>query len=54
MCPDYLNIKDADIVGAYNISLSQGYEIKPNSKKGIIEKGKLKKQKLLEENLITL
>ena len=54
MCLDYLNIKDADIVGAYNISLSQGYEIKPNSKKRIIEKGKLKEQKLLEENLTTV
>ena len=37
-CKDHFIIKDADIVGAYNISISEGFDEKPKSKKGKINK----------------
>jgi len=43
-CDDYGKLKDADIVGAYNITYSEGNEVKGKSKKGRLLKGLQKKQ----------
>jgi IS605 OrfB family transposase len=45
-CKDFDKVKDADIVGAYNICYKEGTEVKGKSKKGIMEKGKKKKEAL--------
>jgi IS605 OrfB family transposase len=45
-CDDYGKIKDADVVGAYNITYSEGSVVKGKSKKGRLEKGKIKKQEI--------
>lgn len=42
-CDDYAKQKDADIVGAYNITYVEGSEVKVKSKKGRLLKGKQKK-----------
>ena len=42
-CDDFGKLKDADIVAAYNITYSEGSEIKSNSKKGRLLKGLKKK-----------
>ena len=44
LCEHFDIIKDADIVGAYNITYTHGEIIKSKSKKGIMEKGKKNKQ----------
>ena len=49
-CDDFGKLKDADIVAAYNITYSEGSEIKSNSKKGRLLKG-LKKKLELEVEL---
>ena len=43
-CDDYGKLKDADIVGAYNITYVEGNEVKGKSKKGRLLKGLQKKQ----------
>ena len=43
-CDDYGKLKDADIVAAYNITYSEGLEVKAKSKKGRLLKGLQKKQ----------
>jgi IS605 OrfB family transposase len=43
-CDDYGKLKDADIVGAYNITYAEGNEVKGKSKKGRLLKGLQKKQ----------
>lgn len=43
-CDDYGKLKDADIVGAYNITYSEGLDVKGKSKKGRLLKGLQKKQ----------
>jgi len=48
-CDDYGKLKDADIVGAYNITYSEGSDVKGKSKAGRLLKGKQKK----ENNFIT-
>jgi IS605 OrfB family transposase len=49
-CKDYDKVKDADEVGAYNITYSEGIEVKEKSKKGKIESAKKKKEAM--ENLV--
>jgi IS605 OrfB family transposase len=45
-CDDYAKQKDADIVGAYNITYVEGSEVKGKSKAGRLLKGKQKKQNI--------
>ena len=45
-CDDYGKLKDADIVGAYNITYSEGAEVKGKSKEGRLLKGKQKKEEI--------
>lgn len=42
-CDDFGKLKDADIIAAYNITYSEGSEVKGNSKKGRLLKGLKKK-----------
>jgi transposase len=42
-CDDYGKLKDADIVAAYNITYSEGSEVKGKSKKGRMSNAKQKK-----------
>lgn len=46
-CDDFDKVKDADLVGAYNICLKEGQSVKGKSKKGKMEKGKQKKEQSL-------
>jgi IS605 OrfB family transposase len=46
-CDDYGKLKDADIVAAYNITYSEGLEVKSKSKKGKLLKGLQKKQNFI-------
>lgn len=46
-CDDFDKVKDADLVGAYNICLKEGQLVKGKSKKGKMEKGKQKKEQSL-------
>lgn len=43
-CDDFGKLKDADIIAAYNITYSEGSEVKGKSKKGRLLKGLQKKQ----------
>lgn len=52
-CDDFGKLKDADIIAAYNITYSEGSEVKGNSKKGRLLKG-LKKKLELEVELMQI
>ncbi len=46
VCEDFSKVKDADIVGSYNICYKDGKKVKEKSKEGKLEKGKTKKLEL--------
>ena len=50
-CNDYGKVKDADIIGGYNITYSEGSDVKGKSKKGRLLKGLQKKQEQLIEKV---
>ena len=46
-CKDFDKLKDADIVAAHNITYTESSEVKGRSKQGRMEKGKKRKEELL-------